>query len=103
MEKEEIEAMLNAVPTAESEPLDVIGIIIKYLEDNKYDGLCNGERECGCNIDDIAPCGEVGHVCNPAWLVRDFLGYDEYYTNDISNIKEKEDKDRAAQAGEDGI
>ena len=29
-------------------------MVIKYLEENGYDGLCGDE--CGCEIDDLMPC-----------------------------------------------
>jgi hypothetical protein len=39
-------------------------IIIKYLKDNGYDGLCSDD--CGCDIDDLFPCGENPEFCIPA-------------------------------------
>ncbi len=42
-------------------------VVIKYLRENKYDGLvCPGE--CGCEIKDLAPCGGEGIIdCKPAY------------------------------------
>ena len=43
-------------------------IIIKYLQDNGFDGLCNPAVECGCGIDDCMPCGGEGVIdCQPAY------------------------------------
>ncbi len=39
-------------------------IIIKYLKENNYDGLCC--RGCGCSVDDLFPCGESFADCIPA-------------------------------------
>jgi len=33
---------------------DVQDIIIKFLDENGFDGLCNGDIECGCHKSDIA-------------------------------------------------
>ena len=33
-------------------------IIKIYLEEKGYDGLCHRETECGCGLDDFAPCGD---------------------------------------------
>jgi len=40
-------------------------IIKKYLRDNGFDGLCNDD--CGCGIDDFAPCDSLSLDCNPAY------------------------------------
>jgi hypothetical protein len=47
--------------------MDVKEIIKSWLKQNKYDGLCNGMIECGCGVDDLAPCdnGPCGD-CEPA-------------------------------------
>ena len=34
----------------------VIDITASYLKEHDYDGLVNGELECGCGLDDLAPC-----------------------------------------------
>lgn len=39
-------------------------IIIKYLKDNGFDGLCG--EDCGCGIDDLAPC-DMPMDCEPAY------------------------------------
>jgi hypothetical protein len=42
-------------------------ILKNWLIENQYDGLCN--RDCGCDVDDIAPCGQIGTDCQPAYRV----------------------------------
>jgi len=42
-------------------------IIIDYLEKNGFDGLGNGEHDCGCEIADFHPCGEIKGDCIPAY------------------------------------
>lgn len=37
-----------------------------YLKANGYDGLCSVDEECGCSIDDLAPCG-CFYECLPAY------------------------------------
>lgn len=44
---------------------DVRGIIADYLRAGGYDGLAGDE--CGCGLDDLAPCGEPFMGCMPAW------------------------------------
>lgn len=41
----------------------VIEIVVEYLKSGGYDGLANAEAECGCFLDDLAPCGEMGEHC----------------------------------------
>lgn len=36
--------------------MKVKNIIIKYLKDNGYDGLCNPREGCGCLIKDLFFC-----------------------------------------------
>ena len=36
--------------------MTVLEIVKKYLQDNKYDGLVLSDHECGCTIEDFAPC-----------------------------------------------
>ena len=49
-------------------------MIKEYLYNNGYDGLCSIEGECGCKLDDLAPCYhlsiddcQAGHLvdCDP--------------------------------------
>jgi len=41
-------------------------IVKKYLEENGYDGLyCHGE--CGCLLDDLAPCDSDFTSCEPGY------------------------------------
>jgi hypothetical protein len=54
--------------------MDVMSIIEKYLRDNNFDGLCNDD--CGCDVDDLAPCGGLVVDCKPA--KKRVLGEGEY-------------------------
>ena len=38
-------------------------IIKKYLEDNHLNGLCNSDAHCGCERDDLFPCGGPCDQC----------------------------------------
>ena len=43
-------------------------IVEKYLKDNGYTGLVNSDGECGCEIDDLFPCGELyPECCEPGY------------------------------------
>jgi len=43
--------------------MDVYSIVKKYLEDYGYDGLCDEMGECGCDLADLAPCGNMQAGC----------------------------------------
>ena len=32
-----------------------------------FDGLVNGDVECGCQLDDLEPCIEMSSKCEPAY------------------------------------
>lgn len=32
-------------------------MLIDYLREHGYDGLCNTAGDCGCSVDDLEPCG----------------------------------------------
>lgn len=40
-------------------------LIKEALADRGYDGLYNPDTECGCTLDDFAPCGEWFGWCVP--------------------------------------
>ena len=49
--------------------MNVEQIVIAYLTEHGHDGLClieDGSIECGCGLDDFAPCGNLGAECVPA-------------------------------------
>ena len=38
-------------------------IVMKFLIDNKYDGLYDKDCECACDINDLFPCDDVCPDC----------------------------------------
>lgn len=46
-------------------------ILIKWLKDNGYDGLCNS-FDCGCGLDDIVPCNSNCMDCVPAYVRHNY-------------------------------
>ena len=42
----------------------VLSIVEAYLRAHGYDGLYY-EGDCGCLLDDLAPCGEMDQRCRP--------------------------------------
>lgn len=47
---------------------DVYEIVQHYLSSSNFDGLVNSSVNCGCRAGDLAPCGEIGGDCEPAYL-----------------------------------
>ena len=43
-------------------------IVLDYLKEHSFDGLAGDE--CGCGIDDFAPCGEMRSDCQPAYKYK---------------------------------
>jgi len=41
----------------------IIEIVTEYLKAGGFDGLANGDIECGCFLDDLMPCGETDGKC----------------------------------------
>lgn len=44
-------------------------IIVKYLKENGYDGLCN-EDYCGCELKDLMPCNELPSSCESGYKIK---------------------------------
>lgn len=48
-------------------PLRIVDIVADYLKTNGYDGLAYEDTECGCTLDDLAPCDGPCYDCMPAY------------------------------------
>ena len=44
-------------------------IVKLWLEANGYDGLFNENGECGCTLDDLAPCGQITGDCRAGYKI----------------------------------
>jgi hypothetical protein len=42
-------------------------IISDYLREHGYDGLYDDYGECGCEVDDLFPCGNVPEDCRAGY------------------------------------
>lgn len=62
-------------------------LIIDYLEQNGYDGLCMPEFECGCIKADLIACNSNFQDCEPAFKVEQEDG--DYI---MTTIKEQENE-----------
>ena len=49
--------------------MNVIEITKKYLEENGYEGLVSQNGQCGCGLEDLAPCDESISNCEPGYKV----------------------------------
>jgi len=43
--------------------MEVTDIVIKYIEENGFDGLYNSDLECGCGKDEYFSCGDLKMEC----------------------------------------
>ncbi len=67
----------------------VIEILKQHLVDNGFDGLVNGDAECGCDLSDLQPCGESFADCKPAYKRIDPSG-----EHDFLFFEEKQDESK---------
>lgn len=52
---------------AERFEMDCKEIVIEWLKQHGADGLCEPDTECGCGLEDFAPCGDGPYPhCKPA-------------------------------------
>ena len=47
--------------------MNVHEIVREWLCAHGYHGLCHIDAECGCELSDLAPCGEMGKDCQPGY------------------------------------
>jgi len=47
--------------------MDIKQIVIKYLQENGFDGLVEKWSECGCEIPDLMPCDNPSTDCVPGY------------------------------------
>jgi hypothetical protein len=48
--------------------MNAIEIVANYLKANGYGGLA--KDECGCELAELCPCGEIKTGCEPAHVYR---------------------------------
>lgn len=48
--------------------MNVLKIIQEHLRANSFDGLVSDDRECACLVSDLAPCENIGELCEPGYL-----------------------------------
>lgn len=49
----------------------VIQIVREHLKSNGFDGLVQSYAECGCLLDDLAPCCDNISHCKPGYRIDD--------------------------------
>lgn len=69
--------------------MEVVDLVLSHLTKNDFDGLVNIDNECGCGIDDLAPCDSNCMNCKPAIEVEPpSEDYDRYFaTKDWTQTK----------------
>jgi len=50
--------------------MTVKDIVEKYLRENGYGGLFEEYGECGCELGDLAPCGDMNEKCQAGYKVN---------------------------------
>jgi len=59
-------AKINYTKVDGERTMNVREIVVKNLKETDFDGLCNVDNECGCGLDDLAPCCDNILACEPA-------------------------------------
>jgi hypothetical protein len=55
-------------------------IVKSWLRERGYDGLCAESEDCGCELEDLAPCELLCDTCFPAYRVKeDSPDYKKYF------------------------
>jgi hypothetical protein len=49
-------------------PKTVLQIVTDHLTANGYHGLVAEDRECACELGDLAPCESLGESCEAGWF-----------------------------------
>lgn len=70
--------------------LNVKKILSEWLKEHAFDGLCHNFHECGCALDDLAPCAEISPECEPA-----YKGPDPEHEYDFRMYPSRDDVDAA--------
>lgn len=88
--KENWEAELNRIAQIQKKKqIPISQIVEKYLRDNGFDGLCNGDFECGCGLNSLCACEYPDWVnCIPGYKMFDDDSDSESYGETII-VKEK--------------
>jgi hypothetical protein len=48
----------------------VLQIVTDHLTTNGYHGLVADDRECACELGDLAPCESLGDSCEAGWFAK---------------------------------
>lgn len=60
--------------------IEMPDIVKRWLSDDGYDGLCDSDNECGCDLDNFMHCGEPSTYCVAAHRTKPPVGSDyDYY------------------------
>lgn len=46
---------------------ELCDMVKRWLQDNRFDGLCHSDSECGCSLEDLMLCGEPSPECEAAY------------------------------------
>lgn len=65
--------------------LTVLEIVQAGLIANGYDGLCNPDEGCECEVCDLAPCGEISGECTAGWKVPCSCGDHDWHISSASD------------------
>jgi len=65
-------------------------IVTEWLEKNGYDGLCQEDYECACELSDLMPCGETWPTCLAGYKKKDETGEYDFTITPGKNPDAKE-------------
>jgi len=71
---------------------NVYDILVKYLNDNNFDGLSSDDGMCCCDSTYLAPCGDHGITdCRAGYKITDPNDDNHFYICDTKDAKPWED------------
>ena len=82
--------------------MTVMDILKQGLKDNGYDGLVADHGECGCKLDNLAPCGESPMCCLPGYVGPPMPDANDYDEIEFCVYAMKDDADRARKLAAEG-
>lgn len=71
--------------------VSVFEIVKGYLIVNKYDGLYHEDGDCACEVQELAPCGEISVDCRAGYKTKCTCGDHDFHIVGSKETGEEEE------------